>query len=213
MNAGKPSPPKSPQMRHIPQKADPGRIQLTTSSVQPLEKLHSKETSLQFLLEIAILGVMNTVRSEKLKKVLNAVPAGYLVDATWLTSHGVAYETFRDYVKRGWLERVHRGVFRRPTPNASASNTLGWKSCLLSMQDIMRYDVHVGGATARSQQGHDHYLRLSGNAPVWVYGETTPNWLSRLPLDAPIETRKASLFADSSLGITRDDRDPGSTLP
>ena len=94
---------------------------------------------------------MNTVRSEKLKKVLNAVPAGFLVDATWLTSYGVAYATFRDYVKRGWLERVHRGVFRRPTPNESASNTLGWKSCLLSMQHFMRYDVHVGGRTALSQ--------------------------------------------------------------
>ncbi len=156
---------------------------------------------------------MNTVRSEKLKKVLNAVPAGFLVDATWLTSHGVAYATFRDYVKRGWLERVHRGVFRRPTPNESASNTLGWKSCLLSMQHIMHYDVHVGGRTALSQQGHDHYLRLSGNAPIWVYGEAMPNWLSRLPLDAPIKTRKTSLFADSSLGITMDDRDSGSTLP
>ena len=41
MNAGKPSPPKAPQMRHIQQKAGPGRSQLTTSSVQPLEKLHS----------------------------------------------------------------------------------------------------------------------------------------------------------------------------
>ena len=59
---------------------------------------------------------MSTGKSKNLKKVLDTVPSGYLVDANWFTSHGIAYETFRDYVKRGWLERVHRGVFRRPAP-------------------------------------------------------------------------------------------------
>lgn len=156
---------------------------------------------------------MDTERSQNLKKVLEAVPAGYLVDAAWLTDHGVAYETFRDYVKRGWLDRVHRGVFCRPAPNASKANTLDWKTCLLSMQHIMGYDVHVGGTTALGQQGYDHYLRLGSNAPVWVYGDTIPNWLAKLPLNAPLETRSTSLFADPSLGLTKDETDASTTLP
>ena len=156
---------------------------------------------------------MDTERSHNLKKVLEAVPAGYLVDAAWLTDHGVAYETFRDYVKRGWLDRVHRGVFRRPAPNASKANTLDWKTCLLSMQHIMGYDVHVGGTTAIGQQGYDHYLRLGSNAPVWVYGDGIPSWLAKLPLNAPIETRSTSLFADPSLGLTKDETDASTTLP
>ena len=159
------------------------------------------------------MGVMDTERSQNLKKVLEAVPAGYLVDAAWLTDHGVAYETFRDYVKRGWLERVHRGVFRRPAPNASKANTLDWQTCLLSLQHIMGYDVHVGGATALGQQGYDHYLRLGSNAPVWVYGDAIPNWLAKLPLNAPIETRSTSLFADPSLGLTKDETDASTILP
>ncbi len=109
---------------------------------------------------------MVTERSQNLKKVLDAVPTGYLVDAVWLTAHGVAYETFRDYVKRGWLERVTRGVFRRPSSNAPASDAIDWKICLLSVQHIMRYDVHIGGITALAQQGHGRYLRLGSNAPV-----------------------------------------------
>ena len=44
---------------------------------------------------------MDTGRSQNLKKLLDAVPAGYLVDAAWLVSQGIAYESFRDYVKRG----------------------------------------------------------------------------------------------------------------
>ena len=156
---------------------------------------------------------MSTGRSQNLKKILDAVPSGYLVDARWLTSHGIAYETFRDYVRRGWLERVHRGVFRRPTPNPSAPNTIDWKVCILSMQHIMRYEVHVGGTTALSQQGYDHYLRLGSNAPVSVYGETVPNWLRKLPLDALIETRKTTLFNERALAVTKDENNSKGTLP
>ncbi|SDX97056.1 transcriptional regulator with AbiEi antitoxin N-terminal domain [Ruegeria halocynthiae] len=156
---------------------------------------------------------MNAGRSQNLKKVLNSVPTGYLVDANWLTAHGIAYETFRDYVKRGWLERVHRGVFRRPVPNPPASNTVDWKACLISMQHIMGYDIHVGGKTALSQQGYDHYFRLGNNAPAWIYGYKIPNWLTKLPLNAPIETRNTSLFADQALGVTNDDIKSENPLP
>lgn len=156
---------------------------------------------------------MSTQRSEKLKKVLDAVPAGYLVDARWLTSQGIAYESFRDYVKRGWLERVSRGVFRRPVPNGSASSLIDWKICLLSMQHIMGHDLHVGGTTALAQCGYEHYLRLGSQAPVWVYGNAIPGWLGKLPLNASIKTRRTSLFTDPSLGLAKGDGRAESALP
>lgn len=150
---------------------------------------------------------------KNIKKVLDAVPAGYLVDAAWLTANGIAYETFRDYVKRGWLERVNRGVFRRPSSAVPSSDTIDWKICLLSVQHIMCHAVHVGGTTALTQQGYEHYLRLGSDGPVWVYGEAVPNWLSRLPLNARIETRNTSLFADPSLGLSNDSADASNSLP
>lgn len=159
------------------------------------------------------MSVMATERTQNLKKVLDAVPSRYLVDAAWLTAHGIAYETFRDYVKRGWLERLTRGVFRRPSSNAPAPDTIDWKICLLSLQHIMGYDVHVGGMTALTQQGHGHYLRLGGSAHVWIYGEAIPKWLSRLSLNALVETRNRSLFDDTSLGLTNVDMDASNTLP
>ena len=145
---------------------------------------------------------MDAARSQNLKKLLDAVPAGYLVDAAWLVSQGIAYESFRDYVKRGWLERITRGVFRRPTPNSTPSNSIDWKTCILSMQHIMGHDLHVGGTTALGEQGHAHYLRLGESAPVWVYGDNVPNWLVKLPTDAPINVRSRSLFTDTKLGVT-----------
>jgi hypothetical protein len=147
---------------------------------------------------------MDAARSQNLKKLLDAVPAGYLVDAAWLVSQGIVYESFRDYVKRGWLDRITRGVFRRPLPSTAAtptSNSIDWKTCILSTQHIMGHDLHVGGTTALGEQGHAHYLRLGESGPVWVYGENIPNWLMKLPMDAPIRTRPRSLFADPKLGL------------
>ena len=149
---------------------------------------------------------MDAARSQNLKKLIDAVPAGYLVDAAWLASQGIAYESFRDYVKRGWLERITRGVFRRPTPNSPPSNSIDWKTCILSMQHIMGHDLHVGGTTALGEQGHAHYLRLWESAPVWVYGANVPNWLVKLPTDAPINIRSRSLFTDPKLGVTQDNK-------
>ncbi|WP_299736478.1 type IV toxin-antitoxin system AbiEi family antitoxin [uncultured Roseobacter sp.] len=148
---------------------------------------------------------MNTGRAQNLKKVLDAVPTGYLVDAKWLTAHGIAYESFRDYVNRGWLERVYRGVFRRPAPTADKNNTLDWETCVLSLQHIMGYDAHVGSMTALSRQSYDHYLRLGRTAPVWIYGDGDPPWLGKLPLSASMIQRKRTLFADPTLGVTSDE--------
>lgn len=156
---------------------------------------------------------MSTEKTNHLKRLVEAVPAGYLVDAPWLTAHGIAYATFRDYVKRGWLERVHRGVFRRPEPHTSKSSPIDWKVCLLSMQHIMQYPLHIGGMTALIQQGYGHYLHLGGNAPVWVYGDTIPNWLIKLPLNAPLRLRRTSLFAAPSLGLVPNSANKENTLP
>ncbi|MDX1589937.1 MAG: AbiEi antitoxin N-terminal domain-containing protein, partial [Oleiphilaceae bacterium] len=159
------------------------------------------------------IDAMEAERTQNLKKVLATVPAGYLVDAPWLTSQGIAYETFRDYVKRGWLERVSRGVFRRPTTTTKHSHSIDWKIGLLSVQQIMGYNVHVGGTTALAQHGYEHYLHLGSDATVWVYGNDIPNWLPRLTLNAPIQTRSTSLFTDSILGLVENPPNTETTLP
>jgi hypothetical protein len=145
---------------------------------------------------------MSTEKSGKLQSVLNAVPNGYLVDAKWLTQHGIAYETFRDYVNRGWLTRVAQGVFQRPNGKSRPEDHIDWKACLLSMQHIMKRSLHLGSVSALAQQGYSHYLPLGETAQVWVYGADIPSWLVKLPLNGKVTTRKPTLFADTSLGLT-----------
>ncbi|MBK5929589.1 type IV toxin-antitoxin system AbiEi family antitoxin domain-containing protein [Halochromatium salexigens] len=154
--------------------------------------------------------IMSAQRADKLKRVLEAVPAGFVVDARWLENHGVSRFLTRNYVESGWLERLEPGVFRRPSPQ---SVPLDWKSCVLSLQKIMGYHVHVGGMSALDLQGYRHYLALGEHPPVWLYGSDTPTWLSRLTLDAPLISRPLSLFDDRSLGLTENNNVNAPTLP
>lgn len=153
------------------------------------------------------MSIMSGQEHEKIKSLLESVPAGFLVDSTWLEKNGIGRRSSYAYVKRGWLERLARGVFRRPAPNARKTNSIDWKSAVLSLQHIMDYPVHVGGMTALALQGYSHYLPLGGNAPLWLYGTNIPNWLTKLPLDAHLETRKTTLFASETLGLTSETSD------
>jgi hypothetical protein len=148
------------------------------------------------------MSIMSGQEHKKLKHLLGSVPPGFLVDSAWLEKNGIGRRSSYAYVKRGWLERLARGVFRRPAPNTDQPTSIDWKSVVLSLQHIMHYPVHVGGMTALALQGYSHYLPLGGNAPLWLYGADIPNWLDRLTLDARLETRKTTLFADSKLGLT-----------
>jgi hypothetical protein len=153
---------------------------------------------------------MSAQREEKLKSVLEAVPAGFVVDARWLETQGVSRFLTRRYIDSGWLERLERGVFRRPAPQPAP---LDWQSCVLSLQHIMHYQVHVGGISALGLHGYRHYLPLGAPPPVWLYGDDTPPWLSRLTLDAPLISRPLSLFSDPALGLTENQTGSTTTLP
>ena len=60
--------------------------------------------------------VMDHLRKSRLKPLLDAVPPGFLVDTPWLKAQGIDSKSIHDYVARGWLERLIRGVSRRPVP-------------------------------------------------------------------------------------------------
>ena len=42
-----------------------------------------------------------------------------MVDTAWLTARGIDPQSIHDYVARGRLERLVRGVYRRPTPQSA----------------------------------------------------------------------------------------------
>lgn len=140
-------------------------------------------------------------KPEKLKNLLAQVPPGFLVDTVWLGRHGIADRLLHHYEQAGWLERVVRGLYRRPASTGEVQGAHDtWQTALTSAQRIMGYDIHLGGMSALSFHGHAHYLSLGGMDVVAVYG-TCPYWLAKVPLDVRWVLRTRALFGDSCEGI------------
>jgi hypothetical protein len=145
---------------------------------------------------------MDGRNEQKLKGLLQAVPPGFLVDSRWLSARTYSRSSVHDYARRGWLQHVVHGLYRRPLSETIPSpDTLDWQTLVLSLQRIMNYPVHVGGMTALRQKGYAHYLRLGGNEPVFLYGEGMPGWIGKVPTNACITRRRLKLFSGSALGI------------
>lgn len=143
---------------------------------------------------------MNEQRHNKLKTLLQAVPPGFLVDSRWLSTRELRRSSIHDYARRGWLQHVAHGLYRRPLQHPD-QEPLDWQVLVLSLQRVMGYSVHVGGMTALQQMGYAHYLRLGGQEPVYLYGERIPAWVSRVPANARFTLRPLKLFGGLTLGV------------
>lgn len=145
---------------------------------------------------------MTQQRQERLKPLLDDLPPGYVADAAWLTARGIDRKSILQYERRGWLEKLARGVYRRPDTHRDAGAAGDWRRRVLSLQRIMNYDVHVGGRTALSVHGLEHYLSLGAAEapPLYLYGDV-PSWLARLPNADRFESRTLSLFGGSKTGV------------
>ncbi|HYW91879.1 MAG TPA: type IV toxin-antitoxin system AbiEi family antitoxin domain-containing protein [Gammaproteobacteria bacterium] len=147
-------------------------------------------------------------KTPRLKPLLDKVPPGFLVDTAWLKrSEGIDPKSIHEYVTRGWLERVVRGVYRRPLPrNVREPDDAAWQAPLLSLQWILGKNVHLGGESALDLAGYAHFLPLGSRRRVHVYGDV-PSWLKRLPIKAEFVVHGRTLFGDDPTGIVDSSRD------
>lgn len=122
-----------------------------------------------------------------------------MADSAWLQAQGLTRSSIRDYVDRGWLERIAPRVYRRPSQLTKAS--LRWDVVVLSLQQVMHKPLHVGGRTAVELSGYAHYVEAGDTPQVYLYGLGLPFCLAKLPVSARFETRSLGLFANSNTGV------------
>ena len=145
---------------------------------------------------------MTHLKTPRLKRLLDKVPPGFMVDAAWLKGQeGIDPKSIHEYVERGWLERVVRGVYRRPLPESVVKTAdADWQVALLSLQWILNEDVHLGGESALDLAGYAHYLSLGNKPRVHLYGNV-PSWIKRLPGNTQFILHNRRLFGDTRIGI------------
>ena len=109
----------------------------------------------------------------KLNRLQRLLPDGLLGDARWLSEQGYSTQLRSRYLAAGWLERVGRGVYKRPS-----AMPVHWQQVVASLQMVLGRGVAVGGRSALELHGYEHYLSPRGPRRVHLYGDAPPpGWL------------------------------------
>ena len=128
---------------------------------------------------------MDAQRSSRLNHLLTTLPEGFLADSAWLQAQGLSRSSIRDYVDRGWLERIGPRVYRRPGQTANAQ--LRWDVAVLSLQQIMRRTMATQAQSMGSVKDIQAHLRHAK-------ADTTANeYMQELP--ESVKRMVASVYA------------------
>ena len=84
---------------------------------------------------------MTQQRQERLKPLLDDLPPGYVADAAWLTARGIDRKSILQYERRGWLEKLARGVYSRAWKQLLPSALVREVSLRTSV-DAQRINIH-----------------------------------------------------------------------
>lgn len=100
---------------------------------------------------------MSIDKNKKIKTLLSKHKAGVPLLARWMVENNISSQLQERYLKSGWLESIGYGAYKR------FGDTLTWLGAVYALQEQVGYKVHVGGLTALSLLGREHYLRFNRN--------------------------------------------------
>ncbi|MBI4652090.1 type IV toxin-antitoxin system AbiEi family antitoxin [Candidatus Desantisbacteria bacterium] len=124
---------------------------------------------------------MNKVKIEQ-------VPEGIVVDRAWLQKCDIRAPLVDYYLRKGYLESVAHGAYRRP------GSPLKWQHLVYSLQ-ILGVGVHVGGRSALELHGLGHYAPLADKSYVHLYYKwKLPTWLFKVKVNAKFIKHTWKLF-------------------
>ncbi len=131
----------------------------------------------------------------------HSLPDGLLADAKWLRAQGYSRQLRGRYLEGGWLERLGRGLFRRPS-----ASPVHWQQAVASLQTLLRRNVAVGGRTALELQGYAHYPSPRGPRVVHLHGDDgpLPGWLYTLDGPRYVHHNTPRLFPSRPLAQVMD---------
>ena len=134
---------------------------------------------------------MSEEKVNKLNRLLQTVPDGFLVEASTLAYNGYKESLRNKYVERGWLTRPARGVYQKVSSGLGREE-MTWQWVVFSLQTglaalpnpkIENRRVLVSGLTALELQGMGHYVPLGGRNEVHLSSYSTlPGWVYKLPI-------------------------------
>lgn len=130
---------------------------------------------------------------DKLK--VGQVPDGVVVNRTWLKEKDINAPLVDYYLRKGYLEKVAYGVYRRP------GDPLKWQHLVYSLQ-LLGFQVHVGGRSALELRGRAHYLPLGNKQRVHLFCEQRlPKWLFKTNVNTEFVEHSKAVFLNNNKEI------------
>jgi len=120
---------------------------------------------------------MLTENGTKINHLLQTIPPGVVLQASWLTGLGYRPELQKYYRNSGWLKSLGTGAMIR------SNDQPGYEGAVYALQNQSQLSIHPGGRTALALLGRAHYLELNASQ-VWLFGgkeESLPAWFRNHP--------------------------------
>ncbi len=139
---------------------------------------------------------MTTHKETKLKTLHKLLQPNNVLTASLLDSNGVSRHLRKYYLESGWLESLGRGAYKKP------DDEVEWQGALNAMQKQLNIDVNLGGLSALTHHGYNHYFRLSKETLYLFSSQKTrlPKWFTDYNWAVDI-FHKPSSFLPGNLGI------------
>ncbi|OFW00194.1 MAG: hypothetical protein A3G20_04495 [Acidobacteria bacterium RIFCSPLOWO2_12_FULL_59_11] len=140
---------------------------------------------------------MATTTHSKLNKLYTRLPAGSPVTSAQLAEMGISADLAVHYARAGWLQRLGRGVYRRP------GESLQLHPSLVVLQRQIA-GLHVGGKTALEWYGVRQYV--SQQSVLHLYGWANARLPEWFVTHFPSEYHRKRLFNEGPqqmLGVGR----------
>ncbi|KAA8480054.1 hypothetical protein F1649_15625 [Arcticibacter tournemirensis] len=140
----------------------------------------------------SILVNMSTY-SQRRKQITKLVPEGSLVTRSWLQAHEFTNHAIDNLLKSQQLETVKNGVYKR------AGSKIEWGDVVYFLQRQLSTDLTIGGISALELQKLAHYLPISEQRLVHLYGrDNLPVWVNGLETGARFQKHSSrDLFGNS----------------
>lgn len=139
---------------------------------------------------------MVTQNKKKLRILFNELQQGGVITASMLKNLGISKDLRKYYIESGWLEPLGRGAYKKPGDNVE------WQGALNAIHLMTDTNVHVGGLSALSVHGQNHYVRLN-EGKLFLFSSLKnrlPKWF--LDYNWKVEViNKASSLISNDTGI------------
>lgn len=113
------------------------------------------------------------LNANRRKELLRLVPEGSLVSRSWLLEQQFSIPAIDNFIKSRQLETVKGGIYKREGTDIS------WPALVYFLQNQKASDLAVGGLSALELQHLSHYIPLSDQKTVHLYGNgNLPDWVN-----------------------------------